>query len=106
MEDYFDRNPELEMELEAKGKLEALAAVLKPGSVVVDHSTVSVDTAKRAQAIYNEDAAYGRAGKARKSHENPAIARIYEEFLTDGPCGHLSHSLLHTGYTPRGKYIG
>ncbi|MBN1885119.1 MAG: iron hydrogenase small subunit [Candidatus Krumholzibacteriota bacterium] len=62
--------------------------------------------AKRAQAIYNEDAAYGRAGKARKSHENPAIARIYEEFLTDGPCGHLSHSLLHTGYTPRGKYIG
>ena len=27
VEDYFDRNPELEMELEAKGKLEALAAV-------------------------------------------------------------------------------
>ena len=27
VEDYIDRNPELEMELEAKGKLEALAAV-------------------------------------------------------------------------------
>ncbi|MCD6734817.1 MAG: UTP--glucose-1-phosphate uridylyltransferase GalU [Burkholderiaceae bacterium] len=27
VEDYFDRNPELEMELEAKGKTEALAAV-------------------------------------------------------------------------------
>ncbi|MCP4645865.1 MAG: hypothetical protein GY851_35805, partial [bacterium] len=24
---------------------------------------------------------------------------------TDGPCGHLSHKLLHTHYTPRGKYI-
>ena len=62
--------------------------------------------AARARAIYNEDAAYGEAGKARKSHENPAITRIYSEFLQDGPCGHRSHELLHTGYTPRGKYIG
>ena len=31
--------------------------------------------------------------------------KIYQEFLTDGPCGHLSHELLHTGYTSRGKYI-
>ena len=62
--------------------------------------------AARARAIYNEDAAYGEAGKARKSHENPAITRIYSEFLQEGPCGHKSHELLHTGYTPRGKYIG
>jgi NADH-quinone oxidoreductase subunit G/[NiFe] hydrogenase diaphorase moiety small subunit len=62
--------------------------------------------AARARAIYGEDAAYGKAGKPRKSHENPAIARIYKEFLTDGPCGHKSHHLLHTSYTPRGKYIG
>ncbi len=55
----------------------------------------------RAQAIYSEDSAYD----VRKSHENPAITAIYERFLTDGPCGHLSHELLHTGYTPRGKYI-
>ncbi len=60
----------------------------------------------RAKAIYDEDAAYGAAGKPRKSHENPAVLRIYEEFLTDGPCGHTSHHLLHTGYTPRGKFIG
>ena len=26
----------------------------------------------------------------------PGGARIYEEFLTDGPCGHKSHELLHT----------
>lgn len=60
----------------------------------------------RARAIYQEDAAYGRTGKARKSHENPAVLRLYGEFLTDGPCGHKSHHLLHTHYTPRGKYIG
>jgi len=57
--------------------------------------------AKRAEAIYAEDRAY----QVRKSHENPAVARIYREFLTDGPCGHASHDLLHTHYTPRGKYI-
>jgi len=60
----------------------------------------------RARAIYSEDAAYGKLGKARKSHENPAVLRLYREFLTDGPCGHKSHQLLHTHYTPRGKYIG
>jgi iron-only hydrogenase group A len=59
----------------------------------------------RARAIYLEDEAYGKAGKARKSHENPAVLRLYNEFLTDGPCGKLSHHLLHTHYTPRGKYI-
>jgi NADH-quinone oxidoreductase subunit G/[NiFe] hydrogenase diaphorase moiety small subunit len=62
--------------------------------------------AARAKAIYQEDAAYGEAGRARKSHENPAVLRLYNEFLTDGPCGHKSHHLLHTHYTPRGKYIG
>jgi iron-only hydrogenase group A len=58
--------------------------------------------AARARAIYDEDKAY----KVRKSHENPAVDRIYKEFLTDGPCGHLSHKLLHTYYMARGKYIG
>ncbi|MCD6327463.1 iron hydrogenase small subunit [bacterium] len=62
--------------------------------------------AARARAIYAEDAAYGDAGKARKSHENPAVLRLYSEFLTNGPCGHKSHHLLHTHYTARGKYIG
>jgi iron-only hydrogenase group A len=57
--------------------------------------------AARARAIYSEDHAYS----VRKSYENPAVARIYEEFLTEGPCGHKSHKLLHTTYTARGKYI-
>jgi iron-only hydrogenase group A len=58
--------------------------------------------AARARAIYSEDA----GAAVRKSHENPAVLRLYAEFLTDGPCGHLSHELLHTHYTPRGKFIG
>jgi iron-only hydrogenase group A len=56
----------------------------------------------RARAIYEEDAAC----EVRKSHENPAVLKLYSEFLTDGPCGHLSHKLLHTHYTARGKFIG
>ena len=39
----------------------------------------------------------------RKSHENPAITAIYKEFLGQ-PLGHKSHELLHTKYTPRGRY--
>lgn len=57
--------------------------------------------AARARAIYAEDEAY----EIRKSHENPAVVKLYQEFLTDGPCGHTSHHLLHTHYTPRGKFI-
>lgn len=55
----------------------------------------------RARAIYAED----EASEVRKSYENPAIAKIYSEFLTDGPCGHKSHKLLHTHYTERGKKL-
>lgn len=57
--------------------------------------------AARAQALYEEDRSY----TVRKSHENPAVLKIYSEFLTDGPCGHKSHDLLHTHYEPRGKFI-
>jgi iron-only hydrogenase group A len=54
---------------------------------------------KRAEALYQED----RGLKLRKSHENPGIKKIYEEFLKE-PLGEKSHHLLHTKYTPRGVY--
>ncbi len=53
--------------------------------------------AKRAKAIYSEDAHY----VVRKSHENPQVLQIYREFLPEGPCSHKAHALLHTRYTPR-----
>lgn len=55
----------------------------------------------RAKAIYDED----NSLPLRKSHENRHVAEIYDVFLTDGPCGHISHKLLHTHYVKRGKYI-
>ncbi len=56
---------------------------------------------KRAEAIYKEE----RTLNYRKSHENPKLIRLYNEFLTDGPCGSVSHKLLHTTYTKRGSFI-
>jgi len=55
----------------------------------------------RAKAIYEED----KSLPVRKSHENRHVLDLYNEFLTDGPCGHLSHKLLHTHYVKRGRYI-
>lgn len=51
---------------------------------------------KRIEAIYKED----EGKKLRKSHENPEIIQIYEEFL-DKPLGEKSHHLLHTKYIER-----
>jgi iron only hydrogenase large subunit-like protein len=55
---------------------------------------------QRIKAIYEDDADC----KLRKSHENPEIKQIYDEFLKDGPLGHKSHKLLHTHYTKRNRY--
>jgi NADH-quinone oxidoreductase subunit G/[NiFe] hydrogenase diaphorase moiety small subunit len=55
----------------------------------------------RAKAIYEEEESL----PIRKSHENAHVKYIYEKFLTEGPCGKLSHKLLHTHYTKRGKFI-
>ena len=53
----------------------------------------------RAKALYDEDA----SKKLRKSHENPEIKQIYEEYLGK-PNGHKSHELLHTTYEKRKLY--
>ena len=41
--------------------------------------------------------AHDRELTYRKSHENPAIKKIYEEFLEE-PNSHIAHHLLHTTY--------
>lgn len=61
--------------------------------------------AARARAIYAEDASYGLQGRPRKSHENPAVLRLYRELLTEGPGGRTAHHLLHTRYTERGEFV-
>lgn len=48
---------------------------------------------KRAQGLYKED----RELTLRKSHENPEIKKLYDEFL-EKPNSHKAHELLHTHY--------
>ena len=52
----------------------------------------------RASVLYNADA---KLLEYRKSHENPIIKKVYEEFLGE-PNSHKAHELLHTHYIPRG----
>jgi NADH-quinone oxidoreductase subunit G/NADP-reducing hydrogenase subunit HndD len=54
---------------------------------------------KRMNAIYRED----EGKNLRKSHENPFILKLYEDYLGE-PLGHRSHELLHTHYVKRGLY--
>jgi NADP-reducing hydrogenase subunit HndD len=56
---------------------------------------------ERAKALYTEDA---ENMTYRKSHQNPSVIKIYEEFL-EKPCGHKSHELLHTTYSQKPKLI-
>ncbi len=59
------------------------------------------DGVRRARigAIYAED----EGKRLRKSHENPEIKKIYEDFLVK-PLGERSHHLLHTSYQQRERY--
>ena len=65
----------------------------RPGDMTIDEIKQ-----KRMAAIYRED----EGKKLRKSHENPDIVKIYEDYLGH-PLGHKSHDLLHTIYTKRSK---
>ncbi|MBQ3889614.1 MAG: iron hydrogenase small subunit, partial [Clostridia bacterium] len=55
--------------------------------------------AVRAAGLYKDDENL----PVRKSHLNPDIARIYDEFLGE-PGGHKSHEILHTYYEARKQY--
>ncbi len=54
----------------------------------------------RAKAVYDTD----RKLPLRKSHQNQAVKRLYDEYLGQ-PGGHLSHELLHTHYTDRSDLL-
>lgn len=52
--------------------------------------------AERAKALYAQDA----ASAVRKSHENPAVKAVYDEFFGE-PGSHKAHEILHTTYVKR-----
>jgi len=51
---------------------------------------------KRQQALYDLDKQMPR----RKSHENPMLQKLYEDFL-EKPGSHKAHELLHTTYSAK-----
>ena len=66
---------------------------IKPASV-----RNSIDLrAVRAKILYDAD----KNLPYRKSHDNPLIKKVYEEFLGE-PNSHVAHELLHTHYIKRG----
>ena len=55
--------------------------------------------AVRASGLYSEDAAM----TLRKSHENPEVKELYDNYL-EKPGSHKAHELLHTNYQKRPMY--
>ncbi len=71
------------------------------GQPIVDSKTKATVNVKalRAKALYSED----EASTLRKSHENPYVKKLYDEYF-EKPCSHKAHELLHTTYTKRDKF--
>ena len=71
------------------------------GQPIVDaRSRMDIDPrVERTRATYDED----KDMPFRKSHQSPAIQKIYADYLGT-PGGHKSHELLHTHYVARDRY--
>ena len=71
------------------------------GQPVKNGDTINFEDVRvlRAQALYDQD----KKMPKRKSHENPAIKALYDEFLGE-PNGHKAHGILHTSYQAKPKY--
>ncbi|MCY1719712.1 NADH-dependent [FeFe] hydrogenase, group A6 [Prolixibacteraceae bacterium Z1-6] len=84
-----------------KSKFHAIEIMSCPGGCIggggqpYHHGNVEV-LKKRQVAIYQED----KNKAIRKSHENPHIVKLYEEFLGE-PMSEKAHHLLHTSYFDR-----
>ena len=88
-----------------KSKYHAIEIMACPGGCIggggqpLHHGDSSLLKA-RTRALYTEDS----EKSLRKSHQNPYIISLYEEFLGK-PMSERAHHLLHTCYYNRGKEI-
>ncbi len=88
-----------------KSQYHAIEIMACPGGCIggggqpLHHGDASILQA-RSKAIYQED----EDKTIRKSHENPYIKKLYEEFLGK-PMSEKSHELLHTHYFDKRKKI-
>mgnify|MGYP000998582478 FL=1 len=90
---------------DGKSQFHAIEIMACPGGCIggggqpLHHGDASILKARQ-KALYCED-----AGKTvRKSHENPYITQLYEEFLGK-PLSEKSHHLLHTHYFDKSTKI-
>ena len=90
---------------EGKSQYHAIEIMACPGGCIggggqpLHHGDASILKA-RTKAIYQED----EEKSIRKSHENPYIKKLYEEFLGE-PMSEKAHELLHTQYFDKRKKI-
>ena len=90
---------------EGKSKFHAIEVMACPGGCIggggqpFNHGDSGV-LEKRAAALYTAD----QRKAIRKSHENPSIIKLYEEFLGK-PGSELAHKLLHTEYFPKSNEV-
>jgi NADP-reducing hydrogenase subunit HndD len=88
-----------------KSKYHAIEVMACPGGCIggggqpLHHGDASILQA-RTKAIYKED----ELKVIRKSHENPYILKLYDEFLGE-PLSEKAHELLHTHYFDKRKKI-
>lgn len=90
--------------LKGEAKFHLLEVMACPGGCIngggqprsCDDSTIK---GRRAEGLYRED----KGLKFRKSHMNPSIQKLYNEYL-EHPNSHKAHELLHTVYTDRFEY--
>lgn len=90
---------------EGKSKYHAIEIMACPGGCIGGggqpfHHGKSEILKARASALYEED----RNKSMRKSHENPYIKVLYDEFLGE-PNSEIAHKLLHTHYFDKKKKI-
>ncbi len=64
--------------------------------IIMDKEKTDEVKRLRAEGLYTID----RERKLRKSHENPEVKALYDEYL-EKPNSHKAHHLLHTHYTKR-----
>ena len=88
---------------EGKAQFQMLEVMACPGGCINGGGQPSSfdDTkikAERAEGLYKEDEHLS----IRKSHMNPSIQKLYQEFL-EYPNSHKAHELLHTVYTDKFK---
>ena len=86
-----------------KSEYHAIEIMACPGGCIggggqpLHHGNIEILNA-RARALYDAD----KNKPLRKSHENPYIKKLYEEFLGE-PLSEKAHALLHTNYFNKSK---